>query len=267
MKPKLLFLDDRTKRIESALEMYSEKYNVTIATNVMEFLRIISREDFAAWSLDADLDGHDFLDISDPSSGAYIVHYLEQTGGWPEGKQHPGVTIHSSNLLAATWMQSHLIGLGFPVVRMPFECPPKKEYRVGLIAGCFDVIHPGYIAMFKDAKRICEYLVVALHEDPSLERPEKMKPILSVDERKEILLSLRFVDEVVTYATEKDLLMLLMNAKPDVRILGNDYEGRPEVITGGSFGIPIYFHDRSGHTWNSTKLKAMIATSVSGRKK
>ena len=73
--------------------------------------------------------------------------------------------------------------------------PLKK----GIIAGAFDVIHPGYIRMFKDAKQHCNHLTVALHEDPSMARPHKLKPVQSVDERREILLALRDVDSVVVY--------------------------------------------------------------------
>lgn len=266
MKPKLLFLDDRTKRIHGALEMYSAEYTVTLASNVLEFLRLISKEDFDLWSLDNDPNGLDFVDPENSQTGSYIVRYIEKTG-WPSTKPQPEVIIHSSNVLAATWMAKHLADLGFQVRRQPFLYPPEKKYGVGFIAGCFDVIHPGYIAMFKDAKRICEYLIVALHVDPCVERPEKLRPVLPVTERTEILLSLRFVDEVVTYLTEKDLLMLLMSIKPDVRILGSDYEGHPEAITGASFNVPFYYHDRTGHTWTSTMFKEMIAESVNGRKK
>ncbi len=77
--------------------------------------------------------------------------------------------------------------------------------KTGIIAGNFDVIHPGYIEMFKECKEHCESLVVLLHEDPSLERPEKIKPILSLDDRIKILNSLKQVDGVMTYKTERDL--------------------------------------------------------------
>ena len=77
--------------------------------------------------------------------------------------------------------------------------------KIGVIAGNFDVIHPGYIQMFNECKKHCTWLIVLLHEDPSIERPEKLKPILSVAERREMLLSLEMIDEVITYSTEKIL--------------------------------------------------------------
>ena len=82
--------------------------------------------------------------------------------------------------------------------------------KTGVIAGAFDVLHPGYIKMFKDAKEnACDTLIILLHEDPSIERPDtKLKPILNVQERIEILLSLRFVDEVIPYKTEEELYTL-----------------------------------------------------------
>ena len=81
--------------------------------------------------------------------------------------------------------------------------------KKGVIAGNFDVIHPGYIEMFKEASANCDCLVVLLHTDPSIERPEKIKPILSVAERDEMLMSIKYVDNVFVYDTEADLLHLL----------------------------------------------------------
>jgi glycerol-3-phosphate cytidylyltransferase len=81
--------------------------------------------------------------------------------------------------------------------------------KIGVIAGNFDVIHPGYIKMFQECKKHCTRLIVLLHEDPSIERPDKLKPILSLDERREMLYSLNMIDDVVTYATEDTLWAFL----------------------------------------------------------
>ncbi len=102
-----------------------------------------------------------------------------------------------------------------------------KKYNIGIIAGNFDVIHPGYIYMFNECAKNCENLVVLLHSDPSIERPEKLKPILSVNERMDILLSLRQIREVLVYETEEDLLDLIEWVNPDVRFLGDDYIDKP----------------------------------------
>lgn len=135
------------------------------------------------------------------------------------------------------------------------------DKRVGIIAGNFDVIHPGYVRMFNDAKQsACDYFVVALHEDPSIERPHKAKPILSVEERTEILLSFESVDEVVYYQTEAGLVDVLKRVKPDVRVLGSDYEGRDD-FTGSELDIQIYYHKRD-HEWSTTRFKNEITEQV-----
>jgi glycerol-3-phosphate cytidylyltransferase len=132
---------------------------------------------------------------------------------------------------------------------------------IGLIAGNFDVIHPGYIKMFKECKNYCEILVVLLHEDPSVERPEKLKPILSVDERKEMLDSLEMIDQIILYKTEEDLYKILIQRSPGIRFLGDDYKDKP--FTGDDLNIPIHFLNRD-HGWSTTKYKQLIADSLNG---
>lgn len=127
--------------------------------------------------------------------------------------------------------------------------------RKGLIAGSFELIHPGYIKLFKDAKRVCDYLVVALQDDPSIDRPKtKMKPIFSKEERMEILMAIRYVDEVRFYQTEGELTLLILDVKPDVRIVGSDYMGRN--ITGRGL-TKLYYHMRE-HNWSVTKMLLLL---------
>lgn len=135
----------------------------------------------------------------------------------------------------------------------------NKLYKIGVIAGNFDVIHPGYIKMFKECKENCETFIVLLHSDPSIERPEKLKPILSVQERDEILMSIKYIDNVFTYTYENELINLLQLLKPNVRFLGDDYIGKS--FTGSDLNIPIYYLDRS-HGWSTTKYKTLIAESL-----
>ena len=131
--------------------------------------------------------------------------------------------------------------------------------KKGIVAGAFDVIHPGYIRMFKEAKENCDCLVVLLHTDPSIERPNKLKPILSVDERKEMLMELESVDEVISYTYEIELLELLKAGEFDIRFLGDDYIDKP--FTGDELKIPIHYLNRD-HGWSTTKFKLQIASEV-----
>ena len=131
--------------------------------------------------------------------------------------------------------------------------------KIGVIAGNFDVIHPGYIHMFDECKNYCDTLLLLLHDDPSVERPEKIKPILSLNERTMILNSLKQIDRIITYKTESDLYEILMNKKIDVRFLGDDY--RDKSFTGDDLDIPIHYLDRS-HGWSTTKFKKLIAETL-----
>ena len=131
--------------------------------------------------------------------------------------------------------------------------------NVGVIAGNFDVIHPGYIYMFNECKKHCDILLLLLHDDPSIERPEKIKPILSLEERIMVLSSLNQIDQIITYQTESDLYEILKKTKIDIRFLGEDYRDKP--FTGDDLEIPIHYLDRS-HGWSTTKFKKLIADTV-----
>jgi glycerol-3-phosphate cytidylyltransferase len=135
----------------------------------------------------------------------------------------------------------------------------KKNQIIGVIAGAFDAIHPGYIYLFNECKQHCDYFLLLLHEDPSIERSEKMKPILSIKERKLILSSLRQIDEIITYKTEDDLLEILKNRKIDIRFQGDDY--KEKNFTGQELDIPIHFLDRS-HGWSTTKFKKLLSKNI-----
>ena len=132
-------------------------------------------------------------------------------------------------------------------------------YEKGLIAGSFDLIHPGYIRMFDEAKKVCNHLIVALQTDPTLDRPDKCKPVQSWDDRRDILMSLRQVDEVIPYSTEESLRKLLGSTPHDIRILGSDYIGKR--FTGDDLQKPTYFCNRN-HDYSLTDLKRKIADSM-----
>ena len=138
----------------------------------------------------------------------------------------------------------------------------KKSLPVkrGIIAGAFDVIHPGYIRMFKDAKKVCNHLTVALHEDPSFARPHKLKPVQTVEERKEVLRAIKYVDDIVVYQAEDTFLWYLESGDYDMRFLGTDYQDGS--YTGKDLNIEIVWLNREDHNYSSTKLKTDIYESV-----
>ena len=126
---------------------------------------------------------------------------------------------------------------------------------VGFTAGNFDLLHPGYIYTFEEAKRHCDYFMVFLQRDPSETRNTKYKPVIPLYERYKTLMSVKYIDEVVTYQTEEDLVRLIEFYKPDVRILGDDYIGKR--FTGDHLPIKVIYTTRS-HDWSTTKIKDLI---------
>lgn len=110
LKAKMLFVDDRTKRIHHALNNFPE-FDVTIATCVPEALRQMVKQDWDVISLDHDLNGHDFQDPDTPTCGMEIVRYISKTG-WPPQLKKPEFWIHSSNLFAAHLMIVSLNEIG-----------------------------------------------------------------------------------------------------------------------------------------------------------
>ena len=135
----------------------------------------------------------------------------------------------------------------------------KPLYDVGVIAGNFDVIHPGYIKMFKECKSYCKQFIVLLHTDPSIERPHKLKPILTKEERTEILTSIKYIDGIAYYTYEKELVDLIERLSPDIRFLGDDYRGK--TYTGFELDVPVNYLNRD-HGWSTTKFKKLIADTI-----
>jgi|TARA_B100001778_G_scaffold261638_1_gene222096 glycerol-3-phosphate cytidylyltransferase len=126
---------------------------------------------------------------------------------------------------------------------------------LGFTAGNFDLLHPGYIRCFREAKRHCDKFIVFLQIDPSLHRKSKYKPVISLYNRYEALMSIKYIDDVYTYQTEEELYDLIKFWKPDIRILGEDYIGKP--FTGDDLPPRVVYTTRS-HGWSTTKLKDQI---------
>jgi len=127
--------------------------------------------------------------------------------------------------------------------------------KKGWTCGAFDVLHPGHIELFRDAKTKCDYLIVGLQIDPSIDRAYKNKPIQSIDERFMMLKAIKYVDEVMIYETEEDLYNILQTLRPDIRINGDDWKGKE--FTGYDLNIPHHFHHRY-HNWSTTNLRERI---------
>ena len=136
--------------------------------------------------------------------------------------------------------------------------------KVGITFSAFDLLHAGHIKMLEDAKRQCDYLIVGLQTDPTLDRPEKNRPIQTVVERYIQLKACHMVDEIVPYATEQDLEDILRSFKIDVRILGDEYKDKN--FTGRAYcedkGIELYYNSRD-HRFSSSGLRQIVATEES----
>ena len=128
--------------------------------------------------------------------------------------------------------------------------------KIGFTCSCFDLFHAGHIMMLKEAKANCDYLIVGLQTDPTIDRPEKNKPIQSVVERFIQLESCKYVDEVVVYATEKDLLDILYTYPITIRIVGEEYQDKE--FTGKDLEhIEIYYNKRK-HSFSTTELRKRV---------
>ena len=132
--------------------------------------------------------------------------------------------------------------------------------KVGFTCSTFDLLHAGHIAMLREAKNQCDYLICGLQTDPTIDRPNsKNKPIQSLVERWIQLEAVKYVDKIVVYQTEKDLEDLLYTLDLDVRIVGEEY--RNVVLTGREIcdqrGIEIYYNKRE-HSFSTTELRERI---------
>ena len=130
---------------------------------------------------------------------------------------------------------------------------------VGFTCSCFDLLHAGHIIMLRYAKARCDKLIVGLQTDPTTDRPEKNKPIQSLEERWIHLEAVKYVDEIFEYTTEEELYKKLLFINPDVRILGSDYIGKS--FTGDDLDIEIYYHERK-HNYSTTNLREKIERQV-----
>lgn len=130
--------------------------------------------------------------------------------------------------------------------------------KVGFVCSAFDLFHAGHIMMLKEAKTVCDYLIVGLQTDPTIDRPNtKNKPIQSVFERFVQLQACKYIDEILVYTTEKDLLDILLSYPINIRILGEEYQDKP--FTGKELPIPVHYNQRR-HSFSTTELRQRVVT-------
>lgn len=131
---------------------------------------------------------------------------------------------------------------------------------VGITFSTFDLLHAGHIAMLREAKSQCDYLICGLQVDPNLDRPEKNKPVQSLVERWTQLQAVKYVDEIIPYQSETDVEDILNMFQIDVKIMGSEY--REKDFTGKDIcrkrGIEVYFNSRD-HRFSSTELRARVS--------
>lgn len=132
--------------------------------------------------------------------------------------------------------------------------------KVGITFSTFDLLHAGHVAMLREAKTVCDYLICGLQVDPSLDRPEKNKPVQTLVERYVQLSGVKYVDEIVCYQSESDVIDILEMFNIDVKIMGSEY--RDKDFTGKDVckrkGIQLYFNNRA-HRFSSSDLRKRVA--------
>ena len=134
--------------------------------------------------------------------------------------------------------------------------------KIGFTCGAFDLLHAGHVVMLEEAKRHCDYLIVGLQIDPTLDRDHKNAPIQSIVERQIQLAAIKYVDEIIPYQTETDLEDILNMLHIDVRILGEEYKNGK--FTGRAIcakrGIELFFNKRE-HRFSSSDLRNRVKSS------
>ena len=129
--------------------------------------------------------------------------------------------------------------------------------KIGFTCSCFDLFHAGHVMMLKEARTQCDYLIVGLQSDPTIDRPEKNKPVQTLLERYIQLEGCKYVDEIVPYSTEKELMDILTSYPIDVRIIGEEY--RDKQFTGFNLSMSVYFNSRQ-HSFSTTELRQRVLT-------
>ncbi len=130
-----------------------------------------------------------------------------------------------------------------------------KDPVVGFTCSTFDLFHAGHVVMLQESKSLCDYLVVGLLTDPTIDRPDtKNKPVQSVMERYLQLAACKYVDEIIPFGSEQDLVDLILTINPDIRIVGEEYKGTDHTGVGL---CPIHYNKRR-HSFSTTQLRERV---------
>ena len=137
------------------------------------------------------------------------------------------------------------------------------KYKIGFTCGAFDSCHAGHMLMFEEVKNQCDHLIVGLQNDPSIDRPEKNKPVQSIVERQIQLHAIKYIDDVIVYNTEADLLDLLKTLPISVRFIGEDH--RDKNYTGRDLSHhPVVFNSRM-HSFSTSDLRSRVLASENNK--
>jgi glycerol-3-phosphate cytidylyltransferase len=131
-----------------------------------------------------------------------------------------------------------------------------NEKIIGFTCSTFDLLHTGHILMLEEAKSQCDYLICGLQIDPSVDRPQKNSPVQSYYERFIQLSAVKYVDAIIPYTTEEELMTILQTNDIDIRILGDEYERK--LFTGSNLDMDYYFNKRT-HNYSTTELRKRVA--------
>lgn len=136
----------------------------------------------------------------------------------------------------------------------------RTNKKIGFNCSTFDLFHTGHVTMLREEKKHCDHLIVAIQVDPTIDRPDtKNKPIQSIYERFVQVSSCKYVDEVIVYSTEEDLLNLLKTIQIDIRFLGDEYKTKD--FTGKQWcldhGVELFYHERE-HPYSSSNMRKRV---------
>jgi glycerol-3-phosphate cytidylyltransferase len=132
---------------------------------------------------------------------------------------------------------------------------PVEEVKIGFTCSSFDLFHAGHIVMLQESKSLCDYLVCGLLTDPTIDRPDtKSKPVQTAFERYVQLSSCRYVDEVIPFSTEQEIIDIILSIQPDIRIVGEEYRDKDHT---GKGLCPVHYNKRR-HSFSSTSLRERV---------